>query len=199
MPNIVRTLPSICLFIAIGASTASAQSGRGFVGVNLGYQAATTEFDDSFTFSRDQETGTSRVTYPIDAGATFAGGGSLVNTAGSPNLRLQDGADVDVLVENQGTLIIGNGSAAQATGLEYQQDATGLWKLDLNGLALAQFDRYTLTGAAQLAGTLDIDLGYAPVAGDAFNILSAAGGGAGAFTSVLQPVGLPSGLLFKVQ
>ena len=135
----------------------------------------------------------------IDAGATFAGGGTLVNTAGSPNLRLQDGADVDVLVENQGTLIIGNGSAAQATGLEYQQDATGLWKLDLNGLALAQFDRYTLTGAAQLAGTLDIDLGYAPVAGDAFNILSAAGGVAGAFTSVLQPVGLPSGLLFKVK
>jgi hypothetical protein len=135
----------------------------------------------------------------IDAGATFAGGGTLVNTAGSANLQLQDAADVDVLVENQGTLIIGNGLAAQATGLEYQQDPTGLWKLDLNGLALAQFDRYTLTGAAQLAGTLDIDLGYAPVAGDTFNILSAAGGVTGAFTSVLQPVGLPSGLLFKAQ
>ena len=135
----------------------------------------------------------------IDAGATFAGGGTLVNTGGSSNLRLQDGADVDVLVENQGTLIIGNGSAAQATGLDYQQDATGLWKVDLNGLALAQFDRYTLAGAAQLAGTLDIDLGYVPATGDTFNILSAAGGVAGAFTSVLQPVGLPSGLLFKVQ
>jgi outer membrane protein with beta-barrel domain len=75
MPNIVRILSVIGLFIAIGASNASAQSGRGFVGVNAGYQASTTEFDDSFTFPRDQETGTSRVTYPIDAGVTFDVGG----------------------------------------------------------------------------------------------------------------------------
>ena len=77
MPNIVRSLPFICLFVAIGASTASAQAGRGFVGVNAGYQASTSEFDDSFTFSRDQETGTSRVTYPIDAGVTFDVGGGV--------------------------------------------------------------------------------------------------------------------------
>jgi hypothetical protein len=145
--------------------------------------------------------GTLRLTSPttqVDSGAAFAGGGTLLNTAGK-NLQLQDGANVAVLVENQGTLVIGSAAAAQATGLEYQQDATGSWKVDLNGLALAQYDRYTLTGAAQLAGTLGLNLGYVPAAGDTFNILSAAGGVTGAFSSVLQPVGLPSGLLFKVK
>lgn len=80
MTNIPRTvtLTSIWLLVTIG-STASAQPARGFVGVNAGYQASTTEFDDSFTFTRDQETGTSRVNYPIDAGVMFdVGGGVLV-------------------------------------------------------------------------------------------------------------------------
>ena len=145
--------------------------------------------------------GTLRVDNPvtqIDSGATFAGGGTLLNPAGD-NLRLQDGADVDVLVQNEGTLVVGNGVAAQATGLDYQQDAAGSWTVDLNGTALNQFDRCTLTGAAQVDGTLDIDLGggYVPVAGDTFNILSATGGVTGSFAALLQPVGMPAGLVFE--
>lgn len=146
-------------------------------------------------------TGTLRLNNPatqIDAGATFAGGGTLLNTA-SNTLRIQDGADVDVLLENRGDLVIGN-IVAQATGLDFQQDATGLWLVDLEGLGLNQFDRYTLTGAAKLDGTLSMDLGggYVPAAGDTLNILSAVGGVTGAFGSVLQPVGMPAGLIFEV-
>jgi opacity protein-like surface antigen len=76
--TITRFLIVTCVLAAFGPN-ASAQPVRGFVGVNVGYQASTTEFDDSFTFTRDQETGTSRVTYPIDAGVMFdVGGGVLV-------------------------------------------------------------------------------------------------------------------------
>ena len=134
----------------------------------------------------------------INSGATFAGGGTLLNPAGD-NLRLQDGADVDVLVENQGTLAIGSGIVAQATGLDYQQDATGAWIVNLNGTALNLFDRLTLTGAAQVGGTLDIDLGggYVPVAGDTFNILSATGGVTGGFAAYSNRQACPPGWLSK--
>jgi hypothetical protein len=47
------------------------------ISANAGYQASTTEFDDSFTFTIDQETGTTRVTYPIDAGFAFDVGGGV--------------------------------------------------------------------------------------------------------------------------
>ncbi|MGE3239888.1 MAG: beta strand repeat-containing protein [Pirellulales bacterium] len=145
--------------------------------------------------------GTLRLNNPatqIDAGATFAGGGTLLNTV-SNTLRIQDGADVDVLVENRGDLVIGS-NVAQATGLDFQQDATGLWLVDLEGLGLNQFDRFTLTGAAKLDGTLSMDIGggYVPAAGDTLNILSAVGGVTGGFSSVLQPGGMPAGLIFEV-
>ena len=39
-----------------------------------GYQPTTTSFDDSFTFTRDQETGRTRTSYDVDAGAVFDGG-----------------------------------------------------------------------------------------------------------------------------
>jgi hypothetical protein len=37
-----------------------------------------------------------------------------------------------------------------------------------------------------------------PAVGDTFNFLSAVGGATGAFGSVLQPAGMPAGLLFEV-
>jgi hypothetical protein len=50
---------------------------RGSISVNGGYQLTSTQFDDSFTFTVHQETGTSRLTYPIDAGPTFDVGGGM--------------------------------------------------------------------------------------------------------------------------
>jgi hypothetical protein len=136
----------------------------------------------------------------IDPGATFAGGGSLLNTE-SNFLRLQDGADIDVLVRNPGDLVIGTTGPAQATGLDYEQDATATWLVDIGGVALDEFDRYTLTGAASLAGKLIIDLevGFVPALGDSFSILSAVGGVTGTFTSVQEPADMPAGLVFDIE
>ena len=89
MSHIMRALGFLCLFTTIGTLPVSAQpasrrvvpgpapASRGFVSISGGYQGATTEFDDNFSFTRDQETGTTRVTYPIDAGPTFDIGGGV--------------------------------------------------------------------------------------------------------------------------
>lgn len=73
-----RTLSLLLLSAAVTVTPVFAQQdSRGFISINGGYQATTTDFDDSFTFTRDQETGTTRVGYPIDAGATFDVGGGV--------------------------------------------------------------------------------------------------------------------------
>lgn len=134
----------------------------------------------------------------IESGATFAGGGALQNPNGS-TLQLLDGADVDVLIENSGILELGS-SPGQTTGLDFQQNADGTWDVELGGLGLSDFDRMTLTGAASLDGTLDLSLigGYTPALGDTLTILSATGGIAGAFASILQPATMPADLMFDV-
>jgi hypothetical protein len=45
--------------------------------INGGYQPSKTSFDDSFTFSLYQETGTTDTSYSIDAGAIFEGGAAV--------------------------------------------------------------------------------------------------------------------------
>jgi opacity protein-like surface antigen len=78
MSHLMRPLLFLALLTAIPAAPASAQAtARVFIGVNGGYQASTTEFDDRFTFTRDQETGTTQTGYPIEAGATIDVGGGV--------------------------------------------------------------------------------------------------------------------------
>ena len=91
-------------------------------------------------------------------------------------------------------------SAGQATGLDYQQDASGRMHVEIAGTGLAQFDRLNLTGAAQLAGAVDVSLlgGFLPALGNTFNFLSATGGVTGSFDSLTQPAGMPAGLFFGV-
>lgn len=50
---------------------------RFHVTIGGGSQLTTTEFDDSFTFQLHQETGSSRVTYPIETGFLFDVGGGV--------------------------------------------------------------------------------------------------------------------------
>ena len=131
----------------------------------------------------------------IQSGATFSGGGTLENPSGS-TLTLLDGADVDVLVENSGTLVLG-ASAGQTTGLDFQQTAAGTWDVELGGTGLNDFDRMTLTGIASLAGILDVSLigGFIPTLGDNFTVLLA-GSVIGTFDSVLGSPG--AGLVYDV-
>ena len=126
---------------------------------------------------------------------------ALVNLAGR-TLTILDGADVGVLIENQGTLVLG-GSAGQTQGLDFEQTASGVWEVEIGGTnPISDFDRMTLSGVAQLGGTLDLSLisGFeATIAlGNTFNILSAAGGVGNMFDSLIQPPNMPAGLKFGV-
>jgi hypothetical protein len=139
----------------------------------------------------------------IAVGADFSGPGKLVNLPSS-RLQISDGvvsSDVAVLVENNGLFRLGApGAAAQAQLADLQQGTTGHFDVNIGGPGLNEFDRLTLTGAAQLAGALDLDLigGFVPTVGQSFNILTATGGVTGMFTAVDQPSTMPAGLLFDV-
>ena len=71
----VALVSGILLSVAVPAQ--AQQTGRGFISINGGYQASSTEFDDAFTFTAHQETGTSDVSYPIDPGPMFDAGGGV--------------------------------------------------------------------------------------------------------------------------
>lgn len=139
----------------------------------------------------------------IQPGANFGGPGALINLA-TRTLRPLDGvttADLSVLVINQGLFRLGTaGTTAQVQGADFQQTATGTSFFEFTGIALNQFDRLNLSGAAALSGTLNLSLlgGFAPAAGQTFNILTATGGISGTFTTVTQPAGMPAGLSFAV-
>jgi hypothetical protein len=134
----------------------------------------------------------------VEAGASFAGGGMLNNAAGR-TLQLLDGANVGVLIKNQGTLELG-ASAGQVQGLDFQQDPAGHLKIELAGTGINDFDRMTLIGQALLAGELNISLldGFSPAAGNAFSFLSAVGGVAGTFDAVSLPA-LTAGLSWSIK
>lgn len=112
----------------------------------------------------------------IAAGATFTGGGTLRTGAGC-TLTLQDGAEVDVLLENNGVLILG-ASPGQVDMGDFQQNTSGTLRIDIEGTGLDAYDRITLTGTCSLAGTLEVALGggFSPVLGDTFSIITAPGG-----------------------
>lgn len=135
----------------------------------------------------------------VEVGAGFAGGGAL-QVAGGHTLTLEDGANVNVLVENQGRLALGT-SPGQATVLDYQQDAIGLMEIELQGTGLNDFDRLTATGLMQLDGELELSLlgGFMPALNDTFTILSAAAGVNGVFSSFdFSGASLDPGLFWDV-
>ncbi|MEO2049961.1 MAG: PEP-CTERM sorting domain-containing protein [Pirellulales bacterium] len=118
----------------------------------------------------------------VEVGAAFVGGGTLLNS-GSHVLTLEDGANVGVLVENDGLLTLG-ASPGQATVLDFQQNAIGTLEIELEGTGLNDFDRLTATGLMQLDGLLELSLlgGFNPVLSDSFTVLSAAAGVNGVFS-----------------
>jgi hypothetical protein len=138
-------------------------------------------------------------TTAVRAGATFAGGGSL-KVVNPGTLLPESGANINVLVDSSGNLNIAGGPAGRVDMKDYQQNASGRMQVGVGGVGLAQFDRLVISGGAQLSGGLDLSLlgGFLPSAGQTFNIISATGGVSGSFTSVLEPVGMPAGLLFDV-
>ena len=135
----------------------------------------------------------------VQVGASFVGGGDLVNL---PNrtLTLLDGSVVGVQVVNEGNLEIDGAGIGRADAADYVQASTGVLNIDLMDTMLGDFDRLVLNGQAQLDGLLDLFLtgGFVPALGDTFNILSATGGINGVFSAIDQPLTMPAGLEFDV-
>ena len=134
----------------------------------------------------------------VAVNAEFSGGGELVNLNGR-QLTLADGADVGVLIKNEGVLAIAEAGAGRADADDFVQTAAGQLNIDLAGADLGDFDRLVLNGATQLNGALDVALfgGFNPALGDTFTILSAAGGVNGTFAAVNSPT-LDPGLALSV-
>lgn len=136
----------------------------------------------------------------FDDGAGGAGSGRLVNLPGS-TLTIESNApgDLDVLLANRGNLVIGT-SPGLVQGRDFEQTAAGSLAIEIMGTALADFDRLTMTGAATLAGELDLDLigGFVPTLGDTFNFFGSSFGFTGGFDVISQPATMPFGLEFAV-
>jgi hypothetical protein len=83
MRIVVPVAAVVCALLAVAPKPVAAQSRprpaarptsplpRVSIGISGGYQATTTEFDDAFDFTIYQETGSTRVTYPVEAGPLF--------------------------------------------------------------------------------------------------------------------------------
>jgi hypothetical protein len=88
MPHLTSVLTLALVCVALDAAPVLAQArpasappsaaeARVRAMINGGYQASTTSFDDSFTFTLYQETGSTEVSYPVEAGGIFEGGGAI--------------------------------------------------------------------------------------------------------------------------
>jgi hypothetical protein len=135
----------------------------------------------------------------INAGATFGGAGDLINLA-TRRLLPGDLANVNVQLDNLGILAPGGSAvAARNDFLDFTQSATGVQEIDLHGLVIGNFDRVLVNGSAQLSGTLQLAIGggYVPALNDVITYLTATGSVSGTFTTVVQPPGMPAGLIFQ--
>ena len=142
----------------------------------------------------------------VEAGAAFTGDGRLVNTEDN-TLTLRDGADVGVILVNDGTLETGSSPGA-ATVAAYNQGATGVYHAEIFTGPLGSHDELNVTGPASLQGTLDIDvIGALPEIGDEV-VLMTYGARIGRFDAIagtvlntalsLAPVFSPAALTLRV-
>ncbi|MCH8084208.1 MAG: hypothetical protein IH885_08225 [Myxococcales bacterium] len=122
-------------------------------------------------------------------GGTFSNQGTLQADAGG-TLELHD------LSSNQGSILAGAGSLVKVFGF-LTQASTGVISAEISGTSTAQFGRITVTGAANLAGTLNINLaGFEPSLNDSFQVMTYASRN-GEFATV-NGLDIGNGKLFQV-
>ncbi|MEM7626719.1 MAG: PEP-CTERM sorting domain-containing protein [Planctomycetota bacterium] len=107
----------------------------------------------------------------ITNGASVSGVGSLTVLNGS-RTQLGNGSTVSTLVNNSGNLTIAGAAVGTATVQDYDQSATGVFELDVNGTNLNQFDRLAVSGTVFLEGEVDVDFGFTPTVGDMFPFMT---------------------------
>ena len=175
---------------------------RGIINVEAGSESQITTggaatFHSSTVATLNDDLRVSSPDTVVQAGATFTGGGALVNDLAA-RLTLEDGANLDVLLLNEGELALG-ASPGQAAADEFQQASTGEIEIEILTMNLSDIDRLTLDGAAQLDGALSVTLlnEFEPAFGSMFPIISAPGGVFDRFAKATFPV-LGAGLGWTV-
>ena len=138
-------------------------------------------------------------TYTIQTGATFSGSGTLV-IGEQASLVLQDNAEANVLLQNDGHLEIGNSPGAASLPAGFTQTLSGHAAFEIGGLtAGSDFDLLDVTGAtANLDGSIELSLinGFMPSPGESFQIITA-DSVIGSFADVTG-TDIGGGLMFEV-
>jgi hypothetical protein len=142
----------------------------------------------------------------IDSSATVGGTGDVVVDNGT-QLNLEDNVLIGIDVENAGRVEVGYLPAIPSIDLTtpgdatirgaFSQNAVGTFGVDLGGLLPgSQHDQLNVVQTATLAGSIQARLleGFTPVLGQSFTVLTA-GSVVGQFATLLQPVGMPFGLM----
>ncbi len=164
---------------------------------------ADTTLDDSGTVNFAAATSRLRLSGEsiVESGCDFTGGGIIENLS-TGDLTLQLGVSLDGAdLYNAGTLHLGN-SPGIASVDDFLCEASATWAVEIGGPIVGfQHDQLQTTGAATLAGTLDvslIDLGggiYTPGEGSTFTILQGPPGGlSGVFAN--EPVSFIPGQVY---
>lgn len=142
------------------------------------------------------------------SGASITGQGLLHNNNSVGGMTIGNGVTLGQAgLVNGGRLFIGDNGPGQVAVDRFVSDADATLQMVVGGTTPGiELSHLLVTGGtAQLDGTLAISLAaegdwtFAPELGDQFTILTAPGGVVGQFDNLLQPAGLPTGLLFEVQ
>lgn len=140
----------------------------------------------------------------IESGATFSGTGALIIDEPSHSV-LENGANVNVLLVNEGAIRPGNSQGiGTATLKDYVQTDSGELFVELTGTLPNQFDRLLVSQTAQIDGYLNIDIDevspgvpFNPALGTTFDIISSTFGVTGTFDTI-DYSGLPAGKTFAI-
>ena len=153
------------------AGTLQKSAGTGTTGVGV-------PFNNTGTMQSLSGTMSFSGSYTQTAGVTRLNGGAI---SSSTTMNIQGGT-----LEGNGTLAgtVNNSGGTLSPGLSpgqvnetgnYTQGASGAFTTEVGGLTVGtQYDRAAISGAATLAGTLNISLinGYEPNIGDMFTIMT---------------------------
>jgi len=143
----------------------------------------------------------------IQNGANFTGQGLLHNNADGDGMKIANGVTLGQAgLDNEGRLAIGLDAPGQVSVNRFTSDADATLQMFVGGTTPGtELSNLLVTaGTAQLDGTLALSLyagggGFAPELGDQFAIITAPGGVVGQFDQLVQPLGMPTGLLFEAQ
>ena len=143
----------------------------------------------------------------IENGVNFTGQGLLHNNADGAGMKIAGGVNLGQAgIDNESRLAIGLDAPGQVSVNRFESATDATLQMFIGGTTPGtELSNLLVTaGTAQLDGTLALSLfddggGFAPELGDQFAIITAPGGVVGQFSDLVQPSGMPTGLLFEVQ